>query len=140
MLWPSELLDLAHLACLGRQDRDCNRDGWSMAINPVLRVVVRECEDNPELLAVIRFALMAERLVREEGVFHGISLLMRQKGSDAMLDAAWDLRYDDGSWLRLETRPAEESILHAGRLGLSPLTQVELATIPVPTVPLRKTA
>src|SRR5579863_5367754 len=39
MLWPAELLDLAHLACLGRLDWDCNRDGWCMTINPVLRVV-----------------------------------------------------------------------------------------------------
>jgi hypothetical protein len=140
MLWPSRLLDIVHLACLGRQDRSDNREAWSLSANPILRMVVRECEDNPDLLTIVRLALLAERLVREDGVFHGIDTLMRQRAPEAFLDAAWDLRYDGQTWMRLEDRPAHESILHAGRLGLSSVSAEDRAAIPIPAMHGRKVA
>jgi hypothetical protein len=120
LLWPAELLDFVHLACLGRLDRADSRERWAESGQPVLRRVVRECEDNPALLDLVRVSLLAERLVREEGVYHGVEALMRQKAPESFLHAAWDLRFDDASWMRMERNLEQESLLHAGALGLSP--------------------
>jgi hypothetical protein len=130
--WPHQILDLVHLACLGRQDREENRDAWSISANPVLRTVVRECESKREILSLVGTCLVAERLVREFGVYRGLEALMSWSVSPALLDAAWDLRYDEQLWKRLEDGPSYECLLHAGRLGLLPVAEADRAAIPLP--------
>ena len=138
--WTSRLQDLVHLASLGRQDLADNRDSWSISANAVLRIVVRECEDNADILTLVQLAFASQKLVAESGVFHGIDLLMKQTFPEYLLDAAWDLRYDEQTWQRLEERPAHESLLHAGRLGLSGVPVEDRAAIPIPATKKTKAA